>query len=119
MVIRFVKPLALLVVGAALAGCTADMFPSMTRAQGPAGTAAPVAPAPQTPPASNLPPADRLVASIESEGCLLRQNNVASVLLRANLTQQELMDLAPQLAASGRAEVTSDGSVRVISPRCA
>ncbi|ARO15228.1 hypothetical protein BVG79_01886 [Ketogulonicigenium robustum] len=116
MLIDTIKPVALLAALGVLAGCTSDMFPSLTRAQ---QTPTQTAPAAQTPPASNLAPADRLLASIESEGCILQQGNVASVLLRANLTQQQLMELAPQLASSGRAEVTPSGTIRVITPRCA
>lgn len=75
------------------------------------------APAPIGAPAS-LAPADRLVAAIESEGCLLTSANVGAVLLRANLTQAQLVDLTPELAAAGRAEVSGEGTIRVLSDDC-
>lgn len=83
-----------------------------------AACAQPVAaPAPVGPPPS-VAPADRLVAAIESEGCVLTSANVGAVLLRANLTQAELVSLTPELQAQGRAEVAGEGSIRVLSDNC-
>lgn len=97
------KPLSLLVMGAlALSACAPTM-------------GAPPLPVGQPATAS---PADRLVAAIETEGCLLTSANVGAVLLRANLTQAELVDLTPQLASAGRAEVSGEGTIRVLSDNC-
>lgn len=63
-------------------------------------------------------PSDRLVAAIETEGCLLTASNVGAVLLRSNLTQADLTTLTPQLAAAGRAEVSGEGTIRVLSNNC-
>lgn len=68
--------------------------------------------------AASAAPSDRLVAAIETEGCLLTRDNVGAVLLRANLTQADLTSLAPQLAAAGRAEVSGEGTIRVLSDNC-
>ena len=73
----------------------------------------------QTPIASSLAPKERLVKAIEGESCLLRSDNVAKILLRANLTQDELMKITPELAREGRAEVQGSGTIRVITPACA
>ncbi len=63
-------------------------------------------------------PKDRLVGAIEQNGCVLNSDNVAQVLLRANLTQQELMRITPELAAEGRAEVSGSGTIRVLTDNC-
>ena len=97
------KPLSLLALGAlALSACA----PTMGARPLPVGQAATAA------------PADRLVAAIETEGCLLTRDNVGAVLLRANLTQADLGTLTPQLAAAGRAEVSGEGTIRVLSDNC-
>jgi hypothetical protein len=83
------------------------------------GSAAPatMAPAP-APVAAFAAPKDRLVSAIEDQGCLLTSANVASVLTQANLTQEDLLRLAPELASEGRAEVSGSGSIRVLTNRC-
>lgn len=63
-------------------------------------------------------PADRLVAAIETEGCVLTSANVGAVLLRANLTQADLPGLTAALAAQGRIEATDGSSIRVLSDNC-
>lgn len=80
------------------------------------GTAAPDMPAP-TPSAAPLPPKERLIAAIEENGCELTADNVGTILLRANLTQDQLMGLVPELAAEG-AEVAPSGAIRVLTDRC-
>jgi len=70
------------------------------------------------PPPAPRAPEDRLVAAIEENGCLLTADNAAAILLRANLTQEQLLALAPTLAANGRAEVAASGAVRVLTDRC-
>jgi len=96
------KTSLILALGAlALAGC------GMT-ARPPAPVGQPVSAAPK----------DRLVAAIEAEDCLLTSANVGAVLLRANLTQAELVTLTPELAAEGRAEVSGEGTIRVLSNNC-
>ncbi len=73
-------------------------------------------PRPQTlPPA---PPKERLVAAIEASGCVLTAGNVEAILLRANLTQADLRTLTPELAAEGRAEVSGEGAIRILSDNC-
>lgn len=82
---------------------------------------APMAPAPMGQPATQpatQAPADRLLAAVESQGCLLTASNVEAVLLRASLTQAELAALTPQLAAQGRAEVSGEGTIRVLTDTC-
>ena len=77
------------------------------------------APAPQpVGAASTASPEDRLVAAIETEGCVLTSANVGAVLLRANLTQSELPPLTSALAAQGRIEASDATSIRVLSNDC-
>lgn len=68
--------------------------------------------------AASAVPEDRLVAAIESEGCVLTSANVGAVLLRASLTQAELPGLTAGLAAQGRIEATDGSSIRVLSDNC-
>jgi hypothetical protein len=63
-------------------------------------------------------PEVRLVGAIENQGCVLTASNVGSVLLAANLTQQELVEITPRLADAGRVEVAGDGAIRVLTDRC-
>jgi hypothetical protein len=73
-------------------------------------------PAPQVlPPAQ---PKDRLIAAIEAQDCVLSRQNVEAILLDANLTQAQLAELTPQLAAEGRAEVAAEGTIRVLTDNC-
>lgn len=74
--------------------------------------------APTPPPIATLPPKERLVSAIEANGCLLTASNVGAILLRANLTQEQLLAIAPELAAEGRAEVAADGAIRVLTDNC-
>jgi hypothetical protein len=69
-------------------------------------------------PVVNLPPEERLVAAIESQNCVLTASNVESILLQANLTQDQLVEITPQLAAAGRAEVAATGTIRVLTDKC-
>ena len=64
------------------------------------------------------PPKDRLVAAIEAQNCVLTKSNVETILLDANLTQADLKALTPELAAEGRAEVASEGTIRVLTDNC-
>ncbi|WPY95743.1 hypothetical protein T8T21_06370 [Limimaricola variabilis] len=103
---------AFLALGA-LGACTAGAQIGGIGAQGSLGSVSPAAArAPQA------APADRLVAAIEAQGCAITADNVAQVLLKANLTQQQLLELGPQLTAQGRAEVTDDGTIRVLTDNC-
>ncbi len=63
-------------------------------------------------------PKDRLVAAIEAQNCVLTADNVETILLEARLTQAELKDLTPQLAAESRAEVAAAGTIRVLTDNC-
>jgi hypothetical protein len=71
-----------------------------------------------TPAAAPLAPKDRLVAAIETNNCVLTADNVESILLQANLTQDQLRSLTPELAAEGRAEVAATGTIRVLTDNC-
>ncbi len=98
---------------ALMAGCTAVLPP--------VSNPAPVVPAVEPLPAVLPPPApprDRLVTAIEQNGCLLTAENAGAILLRANLTQAEVRELVPQLAAEGRAEVAASGTIRILSDNC-
>ena len=61
---------------------------------------------------------DRLVAALETEGCVLTSANVGAVLVRANLTQAQLPALTSTLAGQGRIEATDGSSIRVLSDNC-
>ncbi|WP_037281197.1 hypothetical protein [Rubellimicrobium mesophilum] len=77
------------------------------------------APAPQpVGPAPSVAPADRLAAAIESEGCVLNSQNSGAVLLRANLTRDELAPLILQLQSQGQVEASGDASIRLLSQNC-
>ena len=65
-----------------------------------------------------LAPKERLVAAIAANGCLLTAANVATVLSAAGITQEELRAFTPQLAAEGRAEVSGEGTIRVLTDTC-
>jgi hypothetical protein len=95
-----------LVAFAALAACGAP------QSAGP-GTSQP---APQVLPTAQ--PKDRLVAAIEAQSCVLTSQNVEAILLDANLTQADLVQLTPELAAEGRAEVAAEGTIRVLTDNC-
>ncbi len=69
-------------------------------------------------PVVNLSPEERLVAAIESQNCVLTASNVDTILLQANLTQDQLVEITPQLAAAGRAEVAATGTIRVLTDNC-
>ncbi len=89
-----------------------------------ASCAAPVPEQPEfgTPPAAVAPPDPpevRLVAAIEDQGCVLTSANVGPILLAANLTQAELVDVTPRLETAGRVQVTGEGAIRVLTDRCA
>jgi hypothetical protein len=82
----------------------------------PAGGPDIVQAAPQVQPVAQ--PKDRLIAAIEAQDCVLTRQNVESILLDASLTQAQLQELAPQLAAEGRAEVAAEGTIRVLTDNC-
>jgi hypothetical protein len=63
-------------------------------------------------------PKDRLVAAIEAQNCVLTADNVEAILLEAQLTQADLIALTPELANEGRAEVASEGTIRVLTANC-
>ncbi|SDE00756.1 hypothetical protein [Limimaricola pyoseonensis] len=105
---------ALGVLGA-LSACSAGV---QLGNRGVVGSLAPTSVAPAAQPAMPVSPQDRLVSAIEAQGCRLNAENVGAVLLRANLTQQELMRITPELAAEGRVRVSDEGTIRVLSPSC-
>ena len=61
---------------------------------------------------------DAVVAAIESEGCILSSQNSGAVLLRANLTRDELAPLILQLQERGQVEASGDASIRLLSQNC-
>lgn len=83
-----------------------------------AACAAPTPPPRPVGAAATASPEDRLVAAIESEGCVMTGENVGAVLLRANLTQAELASLVAGLQSRGRIEASSDASLRILSDNC-
>ena len=96
------KTPSLLLLGAlALSACA-----SAARPPQPAGVAASAA------------PEDRLVAALETQGCVLTRANVEAVLLAANLTQADLPALTSTLASQGRIEPSDGTSIRVLSDNC-
>ncbi|MGR3626468.1 MAG: hypothetical protein ACU0A0_09285 [Limimaricola sp.] len=103
---------------AALGACTAGAQIGNYGAQGRVGSVGQASASASVAAPAPLPPADRLVAAIEAQGCAITSDNVAQVLLKANLTQQQLLELGPQLTAQGRAEVTDDGTIRVLTSNC-
>lgn len=69
-------------------------------------------------PAVVQPPEVRLVGAIETAGCVMTADNVASIQLASNLTQAELADIVQRLDAAGRVEVAGSGAIRVLTERC-
>lgn len=69
-------------------------------------------------PAAAAAPKDRLVAAIESSGCLLTAGNIGEILSKSNLSRTEVAQLTQQLAAEGRAEVAASGTIRILSNAC-
>ena len=67
---------------------------------------------------SAIAPKERLVAAIAANGCVLTAGNVDTILTQAQLMQPELRPLTNQLAAEGRAEVSGEGTIRVLTETC-
>jgi hypothetical protein len=61
---------------------------------------------------------ERLVASLEGQGCVLNQTNVATVLTNASINQDELVQLVSELKAEGRVQSEGDSAVRLMSGNC-
>ena len=102
----------------ALTACGTIQMPDLRQSRDP-GRIAPAAVAPAPAPAPTpLTAKERLVAAIESNGCVLNAGNVGAVLEEATIGQQELLQLAPQLEAEGRASVAGDGAIRVNTAAC-
>ncbi len=111
-VLRLIPAFAL--IGVAGCGITiADLRPDFVPKPIPA-----VAPAPMPAPPI-MTAKERLVAAIEGQGCELTKANVSTVLQNATISADELKTLIPQLQTEGRAELQSNGAIRVISPQCA
>ena len=69
----------------------------------------------------SAPPRDRLIAALESEGCIYSRETSGAVLLRSNLTQAEAVRILGQLDAEGRLEAGgSEGAetIRLLSGNC-
>ena len=71
-----------------------------------------------TPLPATLAPKERLVAAIAANNCLLTASNVDTILTQARITQPELRALTAELAAEGRAEVSGEGTIRVLTDTC-
>ncbi|WP_373353063.1 hypothetical protein [Pseudoroseicyclus sp. CXY001] len=122
-----------LIAGAALAGCSVnpdrvtggpdqtsplvEFNPGLFGIGRGAGAGNASAPAPEVP-AMPSSAEDRLVTAIEAQGCVLTAANVDSVLVSAGLTTEELRVVTEQLVSSGRAELSGEGAIRVISSSC-
>jgi hypothetical protein len=65
-----------------------------------------------------LSPKDRLVAAIAANNCLLTADNVDRILAQAQISQPDLRALTTELAAEGRAEVSGEGTIRVLTETC-
>ena len=97
----------LVVFALPLSGC------GMMSAMMPSVPAAAPAPMPAT-----LAPKERLVAAIAANGCVLTATNVNTILGQAQITQPDLRALTAELAAEGRAEVSGEGTIRVLTATC-
>ena len=67
---------------------------------------------------ATLAPKERLVAAIAANGCLLTASNVSTILSQAEIAQPDLRALTNALAAEGRAEVSGEGTIRVLTDTC-
>ncbi len=113
MIMRILTAAALL----ALAAC--NTAPGAATGIGRLGNNLPADPMPRaTPQPALLTAKERLVGAIEANNCALNAGNVAAVMTQATISSAELRDLVPQLEAEGRAEVSGDGAIRVLSDRC-
>lgn len=74
--------------------------------------------APPTPQPVLLTAKERLVTAIENNGCALTTDNVGAILSEATISQNELLQLTPQLVSEGRAEVAGTGTIRARTDRC-
>ena len=106
--------LAVLGVALTLSGC--GMLP-LRMFDNRAASVPDVTPAPVFIP-STIAPKERLVAAIAANGCLLTASNVSTILTQAQLMQPELRPLTNELAAEGRAEVSGEGTIRVLTDTC-
>ena len=102
------KTLAIFGLALTLSGC--GMIPM--------GMMRPAPPAAPTPMPATLAPKERLVAAIAANGCLLTAANVGPILTQAQISQAELRVITPELAAEGRAEVSGEGTIRVLTDTC-
>ena len=99
-----------------LTACSGGVTMPDLRAGRPA-PAEPVAVAP-TPQPVMLTAKERLVGAIERNGCLLTADNVGTILTQATIGREELTRLTAELNAEGRAEVSGDGAIRVMTSQC-
>lgn len=109
---RRLAPVAALSAAVFLSACGYFGGPSSYLATPPAAQPAPAQPA------APAAPKDRLIAAIESTGCLMTAGNVGEVLAKSNLSRSEVAQLTQQLAAEGRAEVAASGTIRILSDNC-
>lgn len=61
---------------------------------------------------------ERLVAALETRGCVLTAENAGPIKVEAVLSDDDLVQATEQLAAEGRAEVSGSGAIRILSGTC-
>lgn len=71
-----------------------------------------------TPVPATLTPKERLVAAIAANGCVLTADNVGTILSQSQVAQADVRALTNELAAEGRAEVSGEGTIRVLTDTC-
>ena len=71
-----------------------------------------------TPMPATLTPKERLVAAIAANGCVLTADNVSTILSQSQVPQADVRALTNELAAEGRAEVSGEGTIRVLTDTC-
>ncbi len=104
-----------------LAGCgtMTDFRAGLGGSNAPSASVTPsMAPAPIAPIIPVMTAKERLVASIERQGCELNKDNVGAILNDATITREELLQLTPQLQSEGRVVVSGSGAIRVTSANC-
>lgn len=102
--------IAILGLALSLSGC--GMLPLRM-----SGHQAVPAPLPAAIPAT-LAPKERLVAAIAANGCVLTAANVSTILSQSQVPQADVRALTNELATEGRAEVSGEGTIRVLTDMC-
>ncbi|SEW01828.1 hypothetical protein SAMN04488515_0672 [Cognatiyoonia koreensis] len=85
----------------------------------PAGISGPapsVAPAPAV---VQLTAEQRLINATEANGCVINPDTIGPIMAQASVSQDDVVQIVPQLAAAGRATVDGDSTVRLTGGNCA